>query len=588
MKERKITDIFAVCIIVMFILVIIFSHRLMLEPVRDISEFNTGWTISYEESRESVILPASVEVPAGTTITLTNTIPETPLVDSGLLFRTRVQSAEVYLDGRKIYAYPEEDLLGDVLPSSWNFVRLPDDCGGQTIEIRLESPYSGFSGNLPEVYIGNYNDLITMTVRHYSGSFLLSLFPGVIGAVVVFLSVVFAEYGIYGYQRTFGFLFMFISFWLCGESMMPLPWLGLEAQYFITMGSLPLCPVFLLAFQLERWNSHARIMRGFLYISIVWAGLSILFQMTGIYDFPETLPVSHGILAAALIYTALFYIEMSRAGKADKSELACTLLIAVAGIIELILFYSRHSIVGIYVRIGVLVFALNFLRLCIVSINDRLKENRELQRQLEFSRLELMNSQIKPHFIYNSLNSIRTLIRMDPDAAYDAVYDFSTYLRANLNTLKDDDLILFADELKNIRAYLNIEKLRLGRRLHMQFRIEETEFLIPHLCIQPLVENAVKHGIWKKKGEGTVWIREYETKASHVIEITDDGVGFDTAELEQDPSEASGHIGIQNIRFRIAELTGGKFEICSEAGRGTRVTIEFPRSPIEKGRRTSV
>ena len=62
----------------------------------------------------------------------------------------------------------------------------------------------------------------------------------------------------------------------------------------------------------------------------------------------------------------------------------------------------------------------------------------------------------------------------------------------------------------------------------------------------------------------------------------------DTAELEQDPSEASGHIGIQNIRFRIAELTGGKFEICSEAGRGTRVTIEFPRSPIEKGRRTSV
>ena len=102
---------------------------------------------------------------------------------------------------------------------------------------------------------------------------------------------------------------------------------------------------------------------------------------------------------------------------------------------------------------------------------------------------------IRPHFIYNTLNSIRTLIRLDPKAAQQAVYDFSIYLRSNLENMGERDLIPFADELCHIRAYLDIEKIRFEERLNVVMDIQASMFLVPPLSIQPLVENAVKHGI---------------------------------------------------------------------------------------------
>ena len=132
---------------------------------------------------------------------------------------------------------------------------------------------------------------------------------------------------------------------------------------------------------------------------------------------------------------------------------------------------------------------------------------------------------------------------------------------------------------------MNIEKLRLGKRLNTQFQIEEKDFLVPHLCIQPLVENAVKHGIWRKKEPGTVWITEYETESFHVIEITDDGTGFDTTMLETDSDKASEHIGIRNIRFRIEWLTGGTIDIRSEKGKGTRAVVRIPQNEIGRRRK---
>lgn len=585
MRERKIADIFAICIIVIYIILIICSHRQPVEKIRDISDYNSGWTLQYGDEQMTVDLPQSLKIPENTTVTLTNRIPQDFTMDCGIRFRTRMQRAEVYVDGTLIYTYPSEKLADGIFPSNWSFVRLPDKCGGKVIEIRLESPYSEFSGRLPEVSIGNYNNLISTTTRNYVPSFRLSMFFGMVGVVIILLSVIFSKYGIQEYQRTLGIMLLFVAIWLCGESRMPLSFLGLEAQYFITMGSLLVCPVFILAYVLGRWELKDWPGKLLFYVSISWACLSMVMQIFGILDFPETLPVSHGLLILVLIYTVFTHIRMVRIGKASKSELVCALLIVLAVTGEMVLFYTRAGVIGIYVRISMVIYALNLLRLYIVSIYEKLKENQELQRQLEFSRLELMNSQIKPHFIYNSLNSIRTLIRLNPDAAYDAVYDFSTYLRANLNSLKDDDLIPFRDELRNVTAYLNIEKLRLGKRLNTQFQIEEKDFLVPHLCIQPLVENAVKHGIWRNKEPGTVWITEYETESFHVIEITDDGTGFDTTMLETDSGDASEHIGIRNIRFRIEWLTDGTVDIRSEKGKGTRAVVRIPQNEIGRRRK---
>ena len=196
-----------------------------------------------------------------------------------------------------------------------------------------------------------------------------------------------------------------------------------------------------------------------------------------------------------------------------------------------------------------------------------------------------MSSQIKPHFVYNTLNSIRTLIRIDPEAAYKTVYDFSTYLRGNLNSMEGRETIPFSEELKHVEAYVNIEKIRFGDRVQVEFQIEAKSFQVPSLSVQPLVENAIKHGVCKKIEGGTVWVKSYETSEHYVIQVDDDGVGFDMEAMEkQETGQDKEHtsLGLKNIRFRIWALPRGTMEIYSFPGEGTRVTIRIPKSTKEE------
>ena len=587
MSERRLVDILTVGVVFIFIILILFSHGQSLGRSQQVKSYNEGWVCSYEEAGETVSrtvsLPVSLNVPKGTELVLTNVVPEKPVEDCGIVFRSRLQSVQVFVNGRRIYQYPSLKLVENVVPSAWNFVRLPEGCGGQQLEIRVVSSYGGFSGRMAEVHCGNYNDLVSDTINGQMPVFVLSLLLLTAGAAVVLIAIAFRKYYPYGHQKILGFLLVFVSLWLCGESRMPLEFLGIEAQFYITMISLMLCPAFILTYLYSRWKDlHGRLTKWLLYLSLAGAGVLGILQVFKLFDFPDMLPVIHAALAVSLVYTAYIYMRAAKAGRVSKSEVICVLLILVSAFVEMILFYGNHAQVGIYVRLALLIYALNFLRECITAIFEKLRENYELEKELQVSRLELMNSQIRPHFIYNSLNSIRTLIRINPEAAYDAVYDFSTYLRANLNSLKENDEIPFYDELKNIKAYLNIEKLRLGNRLNTEFRIEEDDFPVPHLSIQPLVENAVKHGIWKKSGNGTVRITERETEKYHVIEIEDDGRGFSVKDLESQ-AESTEHIGIKNIRFRITELSGGTFHIWSEPGKGTKVTVSFPRQVFSAG-----
>ena len=221
---------------------------------------------------------------------------------------------------------------------------------------------------------------------------------------------------------------------------------------------------------------------------------------------------------------------------------------------------------------------------------QKVRDNKELTRLLKMSRAELMASQIKPHFIYNALNSIRTLIKVDPDKAQQTVYDFSTYLRSNLDNTGAEAQIPFSRELRHIEAYLNIEKIRFEERLQVATDIRAKSFLVPPLSVQPLVENAVKHGICTRVEGGTVTIRSREETDAYVVEVEDDGVGFDPEELEQRQAWGGAehkytHIGLANIRFRVEELAGGSLAVASWPGKGTLVTVRFPKTegPAEKG-----
>ena len=194
--------------------------------------------------------------------------------------------------------------------------------------------------------------------------------------------------------------------------------------------------------------------------------------------------------------------------------------------------------------------------------------------ELENSRITVMLSQIQPHFLYNSLTSVMDLCDSNPKQAKAAIADFADYLRGNLSSLKTENLITFGTELEHIEKYLKLEKLRFMDELEIVYDIHSKDFMLPALSVQPLVENAVKHGVGKKIGGGTVTIHTTETENEYIICVTDDGVGFTEGEYADDGGT---HVGIENIKKRLDMMVNARLEIESEKGIGTKACILIPK-----------
>ena len=195
--------------------------------------------------------------------------------------------------------------------------------------------------------------------------------------------------------------------------------------------------------------------------------------------------------------------------------------------------------------------------------------------EMEDAQRKLMMDQIKPHFLYNSLNSIIYYIDKEPEMAKDSLVSFSRYLRTNLDMVNLDEMISFSKELEHTKVYLALENLRFEDKLTIEYDIQDESFKVPALSLQPMVENAVKHGIRKSdSGRGTVKISTKETDNCHEIAVIDDGVGFNTENLA---TMDDTHIGVKNVMKRLEMECGGTLEFESSEGKGTICTIRIPK-----------
>ena len=201
-------------------------------------------------------------------------------------------------------------------------------------------------------------------------------------------------------------------------------------------------------------------------------------------------------------------------------------------------------------------------------------EKQAMELKLQESHISIMLSQIQPHFLYNALNSIYHLCETNPMLAKSMVNSFSEYLRNNLSSLEETGLVPFETELSHIRTYLDIEKVRFEDTLEIEFDIQCVDFALPVLTVQPIVENAVKHGTSKKRGGGKVSLSTLEDKDNYIIKVSDTGCGFDPLIPKNDGKR---HIGIENVRQRLSNMCRGSLTIESEVGVGTVATIRIPK-----------
>ena len=195
-----------------------------------------------------------------------------------------------------------------------------------------------------------------------------------------------------------------------------------------------------------------------------------------------------------------------------------------------------------------------------------------LNAELAESRISTMMSQIRPHFIYNTLGSIEQLCNIDPPKAGELVHNFAKYLRGNFGELDNPKPILMSQEMEHVHHYISIENVRFPD-MTFSFEMNSDDFHIPALTIQPIVENAIKHGLMKLSKGGMIRVVSYETDTHYCVSVEDDGVGFDTSELLDERK----HVGIRNIRGRLKAMVNGTLEIKSTVGVGTTVLIKIPK-----------
>ena len=213
--------------------------------------------------------------------------------------------------------------------------------------------------------------------------------------------------------------------------------------------------------------------------------------------------------------------------------------------------------------------------LMLFNANDELeKDNLRYEKEQVQLQVSAMISQMQPHFLYNSLSVIAALCEENPSLAAEATNAFSDYLRENINFADKSDPISFLEELNHIETYVWLEKLRFPNKLTVEYDIKCSSFPVPALSVQPIVENAIKHGICRTERGGTVKISSFEADERYIVSVCDDGTGFDAAENVDDGRK---HLGIENTRYRIREMVGGSLDIESAPGNGTKVTITVPK-----------
>jgi len=202
----------------------------------------------------------------------------------------------------------------------------------------------------------------------------------------------------------------------------------------------------------------------------------------------------------------------------------------------------------------------------------------EQAKLLDRAELKALQAQINPHFLFNAINTIVSLVRTDPEAARTLLQNLSLFFRNSFQLEKTE--VSIHQEIEHIRAYLEIEKARFGDKLQVKFNIPSSlNFYIPPFLLQPLVENAVKHGVMVKKDGGEILVEAKEDKKKIILTVEDNGVGMDSGQLKTlfiNNNDES--IALNNINKRLITKYGEKngLSIESRKGHGTKVTIRIP------------
>ncbi|MBQ7245514.1 MAG: histidine kinase [Firmicutes bacterium] len=583
------------------------------------------WVYTTREGSDILTtLPVWCSLSPGESASVSRSIPEMDSPHYTFVTRNYHQRITAYIDEEKIFEFPDsvEGLTEIILTDDWISISVPQDAAGKLFTLKVHAGLAGYNGYINAPFFGEDNAIFAHLRHEYGLPYALGIAIIAIGLLLILIATIYTRN--FSERRHFllGFVFISLGVWFANRSRMPIFLVGSNMKFFMAFSVLNLAPLLIVLYVGERFKNHNQLVVNCMTIASIALDL-ILFGIASIGAAPlyTLIPYAYLALLVSILYAAylMWYYAMGRGKKflnrvqinSARLELISVIILGVGAILSVLwdaistnnwsATQREWSGVGTIQIFSVVVFAFfHFITLVYNSYYSAL-ESEATQKLLHDSQLQLMMGQIQPHFMFNTLSSIRTLIKVDPDVAYEMVYNFSNYLRANVDNLTNLEGIPFSSEVQHIQSYVEIERVRFGDRLNVEYDIQESEFLVPPLAIQPLVENAIKHGVCKRPEGGTVWLRSYKEGDNYIVEVQDNGVGISEdrlavifGETQEDHhsdsfglagrninftgngSENHQSTGMRNIMMRLKEMSHAELKVESEVGKGTLMRVTFP------------
>lgn len=552
-----------------------------------VKDFNEGWVVSYDDvTKKLENIPAKQNVRRGQVYVIKNTLPEDVSAGMTLTLNATRQTGKVIVD-RKVVAHINNNAgeLFDKYPiSKVHYIPLQKEYAGKEIAIELISYSVEYSGRVNEMYYGSYGECIKadfIARAPIAALYLFILFVGMVLVILFFF--IRGQKSNYLEMLLLGMTTVILVLGVICEYNMLQSYLKSDIEIsnvgFVCKLVLPF--VYLgYIYVLSHSVKTKRIFKTLAVFFLLLCSLSMFSHLAGIYDIG--LWMNCYTVCTILMYAfsiILIIIEICVEYNYSKVPLFLALHILMFTILVEIFLYFQNVMsyrnFGVFLGAGI-ICSLSIMGL--VSTNNIIKafeENRKIREELLEKRINLMLRQIQPHFVYNTLNSIQALIEIDSQKAAKMINDFSRYLRTHVDTIESEGLVSFAEELAHIQTYVDIEMVRFPK-IRVVYEMEESDFLLPVLTVQPLVENAIRHGVSKKKTGGTVLIKTFKTATTYVIVVSDDGVGFEKGEKNGEDKADRQSVGIKNITYRLNKLVNATLACKSSPAKGTEVRIDIP------------
>lgn len=592
MRRREILIIFAAAISILCITIlpsIGSAYGLYINAIDDVRVYNNGWY--YISGDEKIFFEAPRNIKTGGEEGKITIYHDVTKENAGkwLLITISGYGLRAYADDALIYEnhYMDSPKYGKIPTAGQNYIPIPENAA--CIALEFTCPYRGQARRIPAIYIGKGEaELLYLNHTLYQYHHFMDLWIMLFGLFVCLCS----GYCMFRHDRSramaglyLGVLLIAVGLWLrIGTFDVEIRRVPKEILYGGSYQLWYCIPVLLCGYISYMLEAEKRKYRLLQLICLGTAVFIYLARNWGLAEYSETVFLTH--IELVILFSALIIdgvkIELTnwKMHRRINFRFAGLMIMAVFGGIELIYYSITSQPTGLYIRLGII---LCVSLIVVDEVKKRVDWERDfLEHEAERRTLQLKTvmSQLQPHFIFNALGAIRLMIHMDSETAYDMIYDFSQFLRANLHAVQNDDMVPFSSELAQIRAYMNIENKRFNNRIQAKYDIQTMDFMLPALTVEPLVANAVIHGLRKGTDSGTVTLRTYKRDRYIYIEIADNGIGMDTDRMNAiskcDSKTQELYMSFANVRRRLELQTGAVVEIESEPGKGTCVRIIMP------------